>query len=105
MIGFVILLLTYPLSYEFTPTDLIIRSGVLMRQQIPLSEIKNVSATRNPLGAPAWSLDRLEVNYHRDGEDGSVLISPEDKLSFMRDLVSCGTGLEIRGEGVVRASE
>ena len=104
LIGAVILLLTYPLYYELTPTNLTIRSGVFMRRQIPLSEIQDVSPTRNSLGAPAWSLDRLQVNYDRDGEEGFVLISPEQKSSFMRDLVSRETGLEMRDERVVRTS-
>lgn len=43
-----------------------------------------------------------QVNYHRAGEEDFVLISPEDKLSFMRDLVSRGTGLEMRDERVIR---
>jgi hypothetical protein len=102
--GAAVLLLTYPLYYEITPTVLIIRSGIPLRQ-IPLSEIKDVSPTRNASGAPAWSLDRLQVNYHRNGEEGFVLISPQDNLRFRRDLVSCGTGLEMRDERVIRASE
>ena len=33
-----------------------------------------------------------------------MLISPEDKLRFLRELAGSGTGLEVRGERVVRKS-
>ncbi len=81
-----------------------IRCGMLIRQQIPLTSIAEVSQSRNPLSAPAWSLDRLRVSYRRGREDGLVLISPEDKLGFLRELASSGVGLEMRGERVVRAA-
>lgn len=98
-----VLLLTYPLYYEITPSALTIRCGILVRQQIPLNSIREVFPTKSPLSAPAWSLDRLRVNYERNGEGGYALISPKDKPSFMQELVSSGTGLEMRGGRVVRA--
>lgn len=98
-----VLLLTYPLYYEITKSSLTIRCGILVRQQIPLDSIREVFPTRNLLSAPAWSLDRLRVNYEINGEVGSALISPKDKPGFMQELVSSGTGLEFQGERVVRA--
>lgn len=102
--GAVVLWLTYPLYYEITSSELKIRCGMLIRQQIPLSAIEEVSQTRNPLSAPAWSLDRLRVNYRRDGEEGFVLISPADKTGFMRELTDREVGLEMRSGRIVRAS-
>ena len=100
--GAVVLWLTYPLNYEVTDTTLIVRSG-FMRKEIMLSAIEEVGPTRNPLSAPAWSLDRLYVKY-RDGERKSVtLISPEEKAEFMLEVTVRGEGLELRGERVVRA--
>lgn len=102
--GALVLWLTYPLYYEIASGQLIIRCGRLNRQQIPLNSIEEVAATRNPLSAPAWSLDRLEISYQRDGENDVALISPQDKMAFMRELVNQGNGLEMRGERVVRST-
>ena len=99
--GAVVLWLTYPLYYEITPAELKIRCGLLIRQRIPLSAIEEVSPTRNPASAPAWSLDRLRVNYRKGGETGAALISPADKEGFLRELAASG-GLELRGDGIVR---
>jgi membrane protein YdbS with pleckstrin-like domain len=100
--GALILFLTYPLYYEVTASNLIVRCGLLVRKEIPLSSIVEAHSTRSPLSAPAWSLDRLHIDYRRDGGVSSVLISPEDKLRFMRELAASGAGLEVRNERVVR---
>ena len=100
----VVLVLTYPLYYEVTPSELKIRCGILVRQRVPLGAITEVYPTRNSLSAPAWSLDRLRVSYRLDDGERFALISPSDKRGFMRELVSRGAGLEMRGERVVRAA-
>lgn len=102
--GALVLWLTYPLYYEIASGQLIIRCGRLSCQQIPLNSIAEVSPTKNPSSAPAWSLDRLEISYRRDGENEVTLISPQDKMAFMRQLVNQGKGLEMLGERVVRSS-
>jgi hypothetical protein len=89
--GIVILLLTYPLYYEISPSELIVRCG-LMRWRIPLSSIQDARPTRNPLSAPAWSLDRVQIDYLKDGETRSLLISPKDKSAFMREIESARAG-------------
>lgn len=55
------------------------------RWRIPLADITNVEATRNPLSSPALSMDRLKVSY---GKRKFVLVSPEDKEGFIRALHS-----------------
>jgi len=102
--GAVVLWLTFPLYYEITPTALKVRCGMLIRQEIPLSAIDEVSPTRSPLSAPAWSLDRLRISYRRGSGEGFTLISPEGEEEFMRELVESGVGLEMRGGRVVRIS-
>jgi membrane protein YdbS with pleckstrin-like domain len=85
--GLVTLLLTYPLRYEILPSELKVRCG-LMRWRIPLASIQDVRPTKNPASAPAWSLDRVQIDYLKDGETRSLLISPEDKSAFMREIES-----------------
>lgn len=100
--GAVVVVLTYPLYYEITASTLIVRCGMMPRTIVPLSAIRQVRPTRNPLSAPAWSLDRVSVDYKVNDEPGFALISPGDKAVFMRDLVKADAGLQLRGERVVR---
>ena len=98
-----VLILCYPLYYQITSSELIIRCGVLMHRHIPLTSIYVVEADRNPASSPSWSLDRLRVDYLKDGKPRSVLISPADKAAFMREL-AMGTGLKMEGNRLVRSA-
>jgi hypothetical protein len=96
-----VLLTTYPLDYEITRTELIARSG-FMRWRVPLADIQEAMPTRSAASAPAWSLDRLRIEYLKGGAARVLLVSPENKLSFMRDLAGAAPGLGLRGDRVVR---
>ncbi len=96
-----VLLTTYPLDYEITRTELVTRCG-LMRWRVPLADIQEVAPTRSAASAPAWSLDRLRVEYLKGGRSRALLVSPSDKWAFMRDLADAAPGLELRGNRVVR---
>jgi len=93
--------LTYSTYYEITPSSLMVRSGWI-RWVIPLACIQQVFPTRNALSGPAWSLDRLQVDYEKDSRPRFVLISPKDKLSFLQNLAESTEELEIRDDRVVR---
>jgi len=92
---------TCPLNYEIDAGELVARSGV-MRWRVPLNSIQEVRASRNPASAPAWSLDRLCVEYVKGGATRTLYISPEDKAAFLLDLVDSTPGLELRGARAVR---
>lgn len=98
-----VVILTFPLNYEITATQLVARSGV-MRWRVALDSIEEVRPSRNPASAPTWSLDRLRVEYLKNGSPRSLYISPEDKQAFMRDLADGVPGLEMRGDCVVRVA-
>ena len=100
----IIHIFTYPIYYEVTAKDLVIRSG-LLRQTIPLSSIDEARPTRNPLSAPAWSLDRLHIGYWKKGKKTFVLISPENRDSFLRELVRKSSDLELDGDTAIRYSK
>lgn len=68
--------------YLLREHDLQVRSGPF-RWSIPLQEIREVSSTRSPLASPALSLDRLRIDY---GRDRSIMLSPEDRLTFTARL-------------------
>lgn len=68
--------------YELFTDALRITSGPY-RWSVPLTEIKSITPTRNPIASPALSLSRLEIRY---GVRQSVLISPVDPESFLRAI-------------------
>lgn len=104
VIGGVLLLLTYPLYYCITSSELIVRCGVLMRRHIPLAAIDEVEPDGNLLGAPAWSLDRLRVDYRKNGQRTFVLVSPDDKSAFMQELSSADADLKMKDDRLLRES-
>ena len=66
--------------YDLDDHSLHIRSGPL-RWRIPLADISAMTETRNPLGSPALSLDRLQIQY---GGGKVVMISPTSRDAFVR---------------------
>ena len=96
-----ILCLIVPMYYEITATSLVVRSG-LLRRAIPLTSIEQVFPTRNPINAPALSLDRLQIDYVADGVQRFILISPRDRIEFLYELARRETGLEIQGDRLSR---
>ena len=65
--------LLYSTGYTLTDRDLLARAGPF-RWRVPLAAIEEVRPTRNPLSAPACSLDRLQIRY--EGRRLGLLISP-----------------------------
>ena len=101
-IGGLLVVLAVPISYEITPSTLIIRSGVL-RHRIPLESIEGIRPTWNPLSAPAWSLDRLRIDYRRGDKKRFALISPQNKTAFLAEVAHSEPGLTLVGPRLVRA--
>lgn len=73
--------LCWPCDYTLADEALIVRSG-LIKWKVPYKQIERVEPTRNPLSAPAWSLDRIAISY--GGK--LMLISPLQKDEFMNEL-------------------
>ena len=58
-----------------------------------------VQKTRAPWSSPAWSFDRLRIDYRSPGEKPRwVLISPTDETRFIDDLAA-RTKSTLRREG------
>jgi hypothetical protein len=105
VVGVGLLGLTLPTRYRLLSDRLEIRAG-LFRWRIHLSSIRSVRYSTNPLGAPAWSLSRLRIGYDKpNGKRTFVLISPRSREGFMRDLAEASSGLQFKGDRVVRALE
>ena len=78
--------------YVITSESLIVRAGPL-RHTVPLRSVQRLRATRNPLSAPALSLDRIEVTYGAK----RVLISPQDKRGFVRAVQARSPAVVLEG--------
>jgi hypothetical protein len=95
-------LLAWPVHYVIGGGHLRVRAGLLLRYEIALAEITAIRPTTSPLSAPAWSLDRLRIDYSRTARPGSLVISPADKAAFLRDIVERCPGLVLDGDSLVR---
>ncbi len=90
----------WPVRYTIGESELLVRSG-LWRRYVAYTQIKTVRPTHNPLSAPAWSLDRLELEL--DG-GGFLLISPVDKERFLAELAA-RAHLQRLDSGLARGAE
>ncbi|MCA9735535.1 MAG: PH domain-containing protein [Deferribacteres bacterium] len=68
--------------YVVTAKELLIQCGPL-QWKIAIEHISVIRETRNPLGSPALSLDRLLICYENGKE---IMISPRDKNAFINAL-------------------
>ncbi|HHT27715.1 MAG TPA: PH domain-containing protein [Firmicutes bacterium] len=87
------------IRYGMTRDDLIIQFGV-MKRRIRYADISEVRPTKNPLSAPALSLNRLEIRTTRT-TFGRILISPFPREEFLAAL-AVRAGLIRHGERLVR---
>lgn len=68
--------------YTVENGTLITHSGPIKRKY-EISKFETIRSTRNPLSAPALSLDRIEIR----GPGIFILVSPEDKEDFIDHLI------------------
>ena len=86
-VGLVLLFVIYTCwdtFYTFTNDNkLKIKSGFFYNREIYIKSIRKIRPTRNHRASPALSSDRLEISYNRYGR---VVVSPNKKSEFIRDL-------------------
>jgi hypothetical protein len=92
----------YRIRYEIDSTELRIRFG-LFSTKVRLDSIEEVFPTRNPAGAPAPSLDRVQIEYRTGAHTRrTALVSPQDRSAFIRDLAAAAPTLQDAGDGRLR---
>lgn len=108
----IVAFMAWPMTYDTGAARadgepiLLVRSGLLLRYEVPIAEIREVRPSRNPTSAPAWSLDRLEIlSRTPSGFRGSLLISPKDRDGFLDDLVRRAGNLDREGDRLLRRDE
>jgi len=86
--------------YELCEDELLIRSGLGRGKRVAYDQITSVSRTRNPVSAPALSMDRVEIRYtYRSGKGYDIIvISPLDREEFFRQLKEKNNDIEISGD-------
>lgn len=91
--------LVFGTSYTLTDLAIRVRSGPF-HWTVPYDAITGVTPTRNPLSSPALSLDRIRIRYR--GSGFGLIISPEPRAEFLRDLAARSPGLRLDGDRLVR---
>ena len=79
-----ILMLWWPMfntKYTVKAGQLQIRC-LFLTWRIPLSDIQRVSLTNNSVASPALSLDRIKIDYVKDGQSKFILVAPRNKAKF-----------------------
>ncbi len=70
--------------YHLTDSELLVRVGPFTTR-VPYASIRTIEPSRDMTSAPAFSLDRLRVEY---GEGQYVLISPMQREAFLELLAT-----------------
>ncbi len=88
-----VVLLFNSISYEVNEKILLVKTFFWFKKEIPIGSITGIVETYNPISSPAASLDRLEILY---GKYKSVIISPRDKMGFIRHLKSISPEITVK---------
>lgn len=72
-------------QYRIDAEQLVV-SSMFLTWKIPLSAIQKISPSNNSVSSPALSLDRLRIDYQKEGKAKFILISPKDKQAFTQAL-------------------
>jgi|GEM_PF-2006318 len=73
--------------YVLTDTDLILNQGLFMwSHKIPLKNILELNKVRGITDSVALSIDCIEVIYYKGKLMQRVLIAPEDRTTFWKEI-------------------
>lgn len=89
-------------SYTIDGHTIQIKSGLFFNKSLKIDSIRKIVETRNPISSPALSLDRIELIYN---QYDSVLISPIDKMSFIKALADVKPEIEVHLKSKVSISQ
>ncbi|HRP89901.1 MAG TPA: PH domain-containing protein [Edaphocola sp.] len=90
LVLFFILHMIFTTDYTLDNNLLIVRCGFFYHKTFKVDEITKIIATKNPVNAPATSLDRLRIEF---ANRQSVLVSPRKQKEFIASL--CRKNLNI----------
>ncbi|WP_078596403.1 PH domain-containing protein [Evansella clarkii] len=79
-------------GYIVEDKEIILKYGPV-KNSVAIQEIKKLSKTKNPMSAPALSLDRIEIEYGRFAD--FVLVSPEKEREFILLILKKNPEIEL----------
>ena len=81
----------FSIRYILDEKELKVKS-LFYSRSYPIDMFQRIEYTRNPLSAPAASLDRLELFYSKND---SIIISPKQKEEFVAEMQKLNPNIQI----------
>jgi hypothetical protein len=89
--GFIVHMFTT--TYYVIEGDVLqVKCGFMINMRIAISSVSKIVETNNLLGSPATSLDRVAIYYNKWDV---VMISPKDKIDFIRHITEINSKIEV----------
>ena len=85
-------MLFFGTKYVIDDDELIIYGGIY-KKKIAINQITSIRPTKNPLSAPAMSLDRIEIAFNPHMQ--IALVSPKDKETFVKKLLEVNPSIKL----------
>lgn len=79
-------------KYVIQGDELIVHGGIT-KTKIHIAQIHSLRPSKNPLSAPAMSIDRIEITYDPDMQ--VTLVSPKDKELFVKGLLEINPTIKL----------
>ena len=94
IIALIVLLATlfFGTKYVIIGNELIVHGGIT-KTKINIAQIRSLRPSKNPLSAPAMSIDRIEITFDPDMQ--VTLVSPKDKKLFVKELLEINPTIKL----------
>lgn len=83
---FLLIWLPITTTYYVVDQNFLKVQSMFLKWKIPLESIQKIEQTSNPLSAPALSLDRIKIEYIKNGVCRSIMVSPKNKTEFIKAI-------------------
>ena len=94
--AFIIVLLCilfFGTKYVIEKEELIVYGGIY-KKRIPIKQIRSLRPSKNPLSAPAMSIDRIEITF--DPHIQVILVSPKERELFVKKLLEINPSITVK---------
>lgn len=86
-------ILFFGTKYVIEEDELIVYGGIY-KKRIQIRQIRSLRPSKNPLSAPAMSIDRIEITF--DPHIQVILVSPKDKELFVKKLLEVNPDITLK---------
>lgn len=86
-------ILFFGTKYVIEKDELIVYGGIY-KKRIPIKQIRSLRPSKNPLSAPAMSIDRIEITF--DPHIQVILVSPKEREQFVKKLLEINPSITIK---------